>query len=212
MIFYVIGIVGISMVIMTGLFAWLLTSMDAAVANNKVVIEQQKERFKPEQTMGFEIAQNQDQTARFLDARKEAAKRAASLPRGGNMGIGRKGAEQLKTASKNLANDPISAFKIAEQQGWNGMGDFSAMQEAALGGTAVAQTVVKRVRRKLVPGKDYQITPFTDAMSLEEKRKTRVANAKNKYVAMEALKASGDLYTDDAPAVSYTHLTLPTIA
>ena len=78
-VFTVIGIVGISMVIMTALMAFVFFRLDNAVVQNNADIAAQKDRYKPNLTMGFDISQNEDEKARFRDARQEAAKRAASV-------------------------------------------------------------------------------------------------------------------------------------
>ncbi|MEM9777664.1 MAG: hypothetical protein AAF902_24010, partial [Chloroflexota bacterium] len=83
-IFTVIGFILFGMVLFTGLFALMITRLDAAVAQNTIDIEVEKERYKPDATLGFKIEQDADKTVQFRDARLEAAKRAASLGRGAN--------------------------------------------------------------------------------------------------------------------------------
>ncbi len=192
-LFTVIGLVGIGMVIFTGLFALLISRLDAAVTQNNIDIEAGKKRFRPAATHGFKIAQDGDSTLQFLDARQEAAKAAVRKQRGGNLRIGRKGAEMLKTASEDLSNDPVSAYKIATTQGWNGLGEFAKAQAAAIGATAapVAAAGAKMVKRKLVPGKDFEVIEITAGMSGPERRTARASNGKAKYAAYKAAKASG---------------------
>ena len=205
-IFTVIGFVGIGMVLFTGLFAFAISRLDAAVAQNQIDIEAGKNQFKPASTFGFNISQDADKVVQFRDAREEAARKAVKVPRGGNMRIGRKGAELLKTTSENLENDPVSAFKIAEVQGWKGLGEFAKLQAAAIGAAAapvVAAGTTKTVKRKLVPGKDYEVVAITDSMSKTEKRAARIANGKAKYAAYKALKESGqDMVVEAAPVAA----------
>ena len=194
-IFTVIGFVGIGMVLFTGLFALMISRLDAAVVQNKVDIESTKNQFKPNSTLGFNISQEADKAVQFRDAREEAARQAVKLQRGANMRIGRKGAEKLQTTSENLKNDPVSAFKIAEVQGWKDIGEFAKAQAAAIGAAAApvaaAAGATKTVKRKLIPGKDYEAVAITDGMSKVEKRAARIANGKAKYAAYKALKESG---------------------
>ncbi len=194
-LFTVIGIVGVGMVIFTGLFALLVTRLDAAVIQNHEDMEAGKTRYRPANTMGFKIAQDADKTEQFLDARQEAAKAAARSTRGSNMRIGRKGAEHGKTTSDELAIDPISAFKIASIQGWKDLGEFAKAQASAIGGSAApvaaAASGAKMVKRKLVPGKDFEVIEITAGMSGPERRTARATNGKAKYAAYKAAKASG---------------------
>lgn len=203
-IFTVIGFILFGMVLFTGLFALLVSRLDAAVAQNTIDVEAGKKRYKPKTTLGFNIAQDGDKTVQFRDARQEAAKRAAGLGRGANMRIGRQGAEHGKTTSDELIIDPVSAFKIAEVQGWKDIGEFAKAQSSAIGAGAAPVAAVatgKVVKRKLVAGKDYEVIEITDSMSGAEKRSARASNGKAKYAAYKALKESGaDMVMEAAPA------------
>ncbi len=205
-LFTVIGLVGVGMVIFTGLFALLVTRLDAAVIQNNEDMDAGKTRYRPANTMGFNIAQDADKTGQFLDARQEAAKAAARSARGSNMRIGRKGAEHGKTASDELTIDPISAFKIATTQGWKGLGDFAKAQASAVGASAApvaAAGATKMVKRKLVPGKDFEVIEITAGMSGPERRSARASNGKAKYAAYKAAKASGaDMAVAAAPVAA----------
>lgn len=190
-VFTVIGIVGISMAVLVLIISATMYSLSRAVTNAYTEVEQNQNKYRPAVTLGHKIAPNDDSQMQFKQARQEAAKRAAALPRGANMRIGR-GKEEIDTASDNLKNDPISSFKIAQVQGWNGLGQFGKMQAAASSAPAQAQTgVVKQVKRTLVAGQDYPFTEITDSMSPVEKRQARIANAKAKSAAYKALKESG---------------------
>ncbi|MFT5195267.1 MAG: hypothetical protein ACI85U_002286 [Candidatus Promineifilaceae bacterium] len=206
-IFTIIGIVGIGMVTFTALFALMISRLDAAVVQSKVDVEAGKKQFRPASTFGFKISQDEDSAVQFRDARHEAARQAVKLPRGANMRIGRKGAETLQTASENLKNDPVSAFKISETQGWGGLGEFAKLQTAASGAVAApvaAAGATKTVKRKLIAGKDYEAVVVTASMSGLEKRAARIANGKAKYAAYKVLKESGQdmVVTTAAPVAA----------
>lgn len=212
-IFTVIGIVGVGMVIFTGLFALLVTRLDSAVIQNNEDMAAGKTRYRPANTMGFNIAQDADTTGQFLDARQEAAKAAARSTRGSNMRIGRKGAEHGKTASDELSIDPVSAYKISTTQGWKGLGDFAKAQASAVGATAApvaAAGGAKMVKRKLVPGKDFEVIEITAGMSGPERRTARATNGKAKYAAYKAAKASGaDMAVAEAAPVAAAAVAAP---
>lgn len=192
-VFTVIGIVGVLTAILTLLFAFAIYRLDAAVAENKVEIESSGQRYRPAQTGGFKIPVGEDKVVQFKEARVEAARRAAQLPRGANMRIGRQGAENITTASEELSKDPVSALKIAETQGWQGLGEFERYQNAATATSAapVAATGGPVVKRNLVAGKDYEVIPVSASMSGPERRTARIANAKAKAAAYRAMKAGG---------------------
>ncbi|MEZ4593026.1 MAG: hypothetical protein R3D55_18060 [Chloroflexota bacterium] len=125
-------------------------------------------------------------------ARLEAARKAASLPRGANMRIGRKGQSNLRTAGAALDEDPLTAVRIAIHHGWDGARTGAVPAVAAPAAAAApAAGAAPAGKIKLVPGKDYEFTPITDSMSPDEKRKARIANAKAKSAAMKAAKAAG---------------------
>ncbi len=117
-VFTVIGIIGISMAILVFIISAVMYSLSRAVTNAYAEIEQEQTKYKPAVTLGHKIAPNADQQLQFKQAREAAAKRAAALPRGANMKIGR-GNDKIETASDNLKIDPITSFKIAQHQGWS---------------------------------------------------------------------------------------------
>ena len=189
-VFTVMGIVGISVALFTLIIAGLMYYLSRAVTVAYAEVEQEKKKYRPATTMGYRISPIDDPNAQFKQAREEAAKRAAALPRGGNMGVGQGGT--LQTASKDLKQDPISAFKIAQTQGWTGLGEMDKYQTAAASAPTAAPTAAgPRVKRKLVPGTDYPVVEITAGMDPVERRRARIANAKAKSAAMKALKASG---------------------
>jgi hypothetical protein len=189
-VFTVIGIVGLSVALLGLGLAKLMYSLSRAITVAYAEAEDEKKKFRPAATMGYRIAPTDAPDTQFKQAREEAAKRAAAQPRGGNMGVGKGGS--LQTASKKLAQDPVSAFKIAQVQGWTGLGEMDKYQSAAASApTAAPSAAGPRVKKKLVPGQDYPVTNITAGMDPAEVRRIRIANAKAKAAAMKALKASG---------------------
>jgi hypothetical protein len=184
------GIVGISVALFTLIIAGSMYYLSRAVTVAYAEVDQEKKKYRPATTLGYRISPTDDPNAQFKQAREEAAKRAAALPRGGNMGVGHGGT--LQTASKDLKQDPISAYKIAQTQGWTGLGEMDKYQtDAASAPTAAPTAAGPRVKRKLVPGTDYPVVAIPDGMDPAERRQARIANAKAKSAAMKALKASG---------------------
>lgn len=189
-VFTVIGIIGISMAVLTMVIAGLMYYLSRAVTVAYEEVSQEKTRFRPTTTMGYQISPTADPDTQFQQARVEAAKRAAALPRGGNVITGQ---GELRTASTNLQADPISAYKIAQFQGWNGLGQMAKyQQDAASAPAAVSTSAAPRVKKTLVAGQDYPVIEITAGMDPAEKRRARIANAKAKSAAMKALKASGN--------------------
>ncbi len=114
------------------LFGLLLTFVMArlstmVVANSAEVEAQQKERkaVNPKLTGGHPIQPSTDVTEQLEQARKLAAKRAAALPRGANLGIGRlettDARADKKVASLGTTTDPMTAVRIAEFHTWKGL-------------------------------------------------------------------------------------------
>ncbi len=168
---------------------------DKAVAVNAAEVEENEKAYNPAMTMGYEVKVQVDPDEQVHEARKLAAKKAAALPRGANMRIGRLGSSTLQTAGAAVKEDPFTAAKIAEFHGWDG-----AAQGIPAGGVPAAGAVAAPVaapaaagggKIKLVPGKDYPFIEITDDMDPAEKRKARIANSKAKSAAMKAAKAAG---------------------
>ncbi len=148
--------------------------------------------IQPSVTFGHEIPVDADIEVQRREARKEAAKRAARLPRGANLGIGKMKAGDLSTSFDGLAEDPISAVRMAQFHGWAGL----------KAGTKAPVTAVKTQDKKgpseavppvtsgddLVPGKDYPVIEISEEMSPAEKRKALIANAKAKSAAVKKAK------------------------
>lgn len=205
-VFVFAGILGISMVVTTLIIAGVMLTLSKAVTNNNLALESSKTRYKQNVTKGHKITVTGDKEEQVKEAQREAARRAAALPRGANMNIGRLGEETLQTASQNLENDPLTAVKIAQFQGWQGLGEFNKVRDSAAtqtGPTAVSKAG-PQVKRKLVAGKDYDVIEITDSMDPAEKRKARIANAKSKSAAYKALKQSGQDMVAAAPTAAST--------
>lgn len=175
-----------------GLFAWLFTRVDTVVTDTKEEIVQEQKAYNPAVTMGHEIKVDADYATQLKEARREAARAAAALPRGGNFGIGRLGDPQITTASKGLADDPMTAVRIAHFHGWDGarIGIPAGGVPVAAAPAAVAAATATATEIELVPGRDYEVIEITDDMSPEDVRKARVANAKAQSAAMKAAKAA----------------------
>ena len=169
--------------------ASLFVYLSRLVTINNAELEAATTGYNERATLGHRIKQNADMEAQLKEARILAAQRAAALPRGANMRIGRAGQSNLRTSSKGLEKDPISAVKIAQYHTWQGAA--TGPVAAAAAPVAVATGPVTQVKRKLEPGKDFAFTPVTAGMSGPERRQTRIANSKAKSAAYKALKASG---------------------
>jgi hypothetical protein len=178
-------------ILLGGLFAWGSTTFATAVDRTKEVVENKDKGYNPAVTFGHNVKVNADPDEMLKQARLEAARKAASLPRGANMRIGRKGQSNLRTAGSALDEDPMTAVRIAMHHGWDGARTGAVAAVAAPVATAAAGAAAPTGKIKLVPGKDYEFTKITDGMAPEEKRKARIANSKAKSAAYKAAKAAG---------------------
>lgn len=176
------------------LIAFLFTRLDRAVDTNKETIELQDKGYNPGMTMGYAIDTLATADEQVEEARKQAAKQAAALPRGANMRIGWSAEPGGKSASVGVPHDPWTAAKIAEFHGWE-----AARTGIPAGGAAVAPVAAAVAAPaaagpvELVPGKDYPVIEITDDMPADEVRKARIANAKAKSAALKAAKAAGTM-------------------
>lgn len=190
MLIFVIAVVIVVVTIVAGMIlAAGSAQLDGAVKQTQLAISNKDEGYNLSVTLGHRIPVEADLEVQLKEARLLAAKRAAALPRGANMGIGRLGNPLLKSAGRGLESDPQTAVKIAAFHGWDGA--KSGVVVAAPVAAPVAAVGVSDGSVKLVPGKDYPVTEITDGMSPAEKRKARIANAKAKSAAMKAAKAAG---------------------
>ncbi|GAB4151411.1 MAG: hypothetical protein Fur0021_15290 [Candidatus Promineifilaceae bacterium] len=169
--------------------------------------EQEKSSYNPALTRGHKIPVTADVETQLKHARLIAARQAAALPRWGNMKIqGRNAVTKAPSAFKGVAQDPLTAVKIAEFHTWQGVrtGPATAQAAAAPGAAVVAAAPAPAAVKDpddLVAGVDYPFIEITDAMSPEEVRKARIANSKARSAAVKALKEAGTA-TTAAPAAT----------
>lgn len=193
------------------LFAFLFSRLDHAVVKNYAAIEVQEKSYNPALTMGYDINSQAPADEQVSEARKEAAKMAAALPRGANSRIGYSDEPGGKSASTGLEHDPWTATKIAEFHGWDGVQTGIPAGGVPVAPVAAPVAAAPAGKIELVPGKDYAVIEITDDMSPDEKRKARIANSKAKSAAMKAAKAAGVTAVAAAPAaVSVAAAAAPT--
>jgi Arc/MetJ family transcription regulator len=178
-------------IVLGAILAIAVSRFDRVVVENNEVIEQTDRQYNPSLTLGYKLNITAAPEEQFVEARRLAAAKAAAQPRGANMRIGRKGAENLMTAHDGVAEDPMTAVKIARFHGWDGaraglpaagVPQQPAAAQPAAGAPAAAPAVT-------VPEPEY--IKITDDMSADEVRKARIANAKAKSAYNKALKAAG---------------------
>lgn len=195
-IFTMLTLIAVLTLLLAAGLAWVMVNLSNVVTENEAQIEREEKVRKsvnPKNTAGHAIATSADYSQQLKDARKLAAKIAASKKRGANVGIGRLGTTDAradkKHTTKGLTEDPLSALKIAKHHSWNGLEVVKAAPVAA-GPGAAGVGAVKTVKRKLVPGKDFQWVEFK-GLTGAEKRQAIIANGKAKYAAYKAAKAAG---------------------
>jgi len=184
----------IFLVLLAGmLLAFLFTRMSHAVTDVQAEMASEERAYNPGVTLGHRIKVESDYEEQLKQARLEAAKAAAALPRGGNYGIGRDGQSMLSTAGKNIDKDPITAVRIARFHGWDGARSGAPSASASNGGAAPA-AAAPAVAVASAPAAPAIAPPvlieITSSMSPEEVRKARVANAKAQSAYNKALKAA----------------------
>lgn len=187
---------------MGALFAFLFSRLDHAVVNNYAAIDVQEKSYNPALTMGYDINSQAPADEQVSEARKEAAKMAAALPRGANSRIGYSDEPGGKSASSGLDHDPWTATKIAEFHGWDGVQTGIPAGGVPVAPVAAPVAAAPAGKIELIPGKDYAVIEITDDMSPDEKRKARIANSKAKSAAMKAAKAAGVTAVAAAPAAA----------
>lgn len=178
-------------VLLGGVLAWLVAGADGQVTATKLQIEEKDKAYNPIVTLGHKIKAQASKEMQLLEARRLAAKKAAQTARGANMRIGQNSQALPVTAGKAeaLADDPLTAVRIAAYHGWDGAKMGAVIMENAPKAAGGAGSSISRI--KLTPGKDYAKIDITDSMSLAEKRKARIANAKARSAAIKAAKAAG---------------------
>jgi hypothetical protein len=207
MIFFIACLVVILTVLLGGLIAWITAGMDTRVNQTRTEVEAKGKGYNAAVTFGHKIKPQATLEDQQKEARQLAAQKAASQPRGANMKIGRLGQANLQTAGqvKSLENDPVTAVRIAEHHGWDGAktGAVVAAPVATAAPVAGAQAAPAG-QVSLTAGVDYAEIKITDAMSPEEIRKARIANAKAKSAATKSAKAAGGAVAEAPVAVAGT--------
>jgi Arc/MetJ family transcription regulator len=171
------------------LLAFVFSRMDQTVTGTRVAMAAEERAYNPSLTLGHRIKAQADYDEQLRQARLEAAKTAAALPRGRNNRIGRAGQSTLSTAGKSLEDDPMTSVRIARFHGWDGA-RAGAPSVGALAASGVAPAVAGApgvAAAGIAPPRLIEITP---AMAPEEVRKARIANAKAESAYNKALKAA----------------------
>jgi len=194
----------IFLVLLAGIaLTFLFTRMSHAVTNTQAEMAAEERAYNPGVTIGHRIKVESDFEEQLKQARVEAAKTAASLPRGGNMRIGRDGKSTLSTAGKSTAKDPMTAVRIARFHGWDGARLGIPPSNIPAGGVApavaAATGAVAPAAVGIAPPKLIEIT---DDMPPEEVRKARIANAKAQSAYNKALKEASAGAPAAAPAAA----------
>lgn len=196
MTFLIIAVVVFLVILFGVLMAFLFPRLDVAVTETRTALEKEEKSYNSAVTLGHKIKVQADYEEQLDQARLVAAKRAAALPRGGNLRIGRLGQSTLKTASEGLVNDAQTTVRIARFHGWDGArtgspaGGVATAPVAVAGASAAVAAPAAAQAIELVPGRDYPVIELTDAMSPDDRRKATIANAKVKSAAMKAAKAA----------------------
>lgn len=203
-VFTIVGIVGVLVIILGVGLAFLFVWLSRTVTSSQLSFESEKSSVNPSLTLGHEIPVGANMSEQLAAARRLAARKAASLPRGANMRIGRLGNTNLRTAGEAIDQDPFTAVKIATFHTWQG-----AKSGPPLGGAEQQATVARQAARPattkkpedLVPGVDYPFIEVTDDMPADEVRRARIANARARSAAVKALKGqAAEAPAEGAPA------------
>lgn len=190
----------IAAVVVTGAFlAAIIVWFSNVVTLERVASTKEKESYNSSVTLGHRIPIDVDPESQLKAAKKEAAKRAAAMPRGANMRIGQLSGDEQPTTYDGLDQDPISAVKIAMFHGWDGVRIGAKAEPQAKESVKPAAAAIASVKSAddLVPGVDYPYIETTDDMKPAEIRKARIANAKARAAAAKALKEQA---APDTPA------------
>jgi hypothetical protein len=187
------SIVVIITLLLGALLAVIVRVFSRSVTEEQLAVEAEKNSINQSLTMGLEIPANAEFSDQLRAARNLAARQAARMPRGSNLGIGKIGPENQPTALDGVKSDPVTAVKIAKFHGWQLL--QTGAQVAAATETATKKAPARAVEPEksvddLEPGVDYPFIEITEDMSPAEIRKARIANAKAKSAAVKALKAA----------------------
>lgn len=178
-----------AVVIIGALLAAIIVWFSKVVSSEQKASVKEKESYNPSITLGHRIPVDAEPYTQLKAAKREAAKRAAAMPRGANMRIGQLNGGEQPTAHDGIEQDPISAVKIAMFHGWDGVRVGSKAEPQTKESVKPAAEAVAPVKSadELVPGVDYPYIETTDDMKPAEIRKARIANAKAKAAAVKAL-------------------------
>jgi hypothetical protein len=200
----VTSLVVIGVVIVGGLIAFLFFQLSNLVRKEQFAMEMDRNRYNQALTVGHQITVDADVEKQLEEAKIIAAKKAASLPRGGNVRIGSYGTGAQPTASDGLDSDPVSAVKIAQYHTWQGLAPGASTAAPSVKPTLAPTQTAPSLKSAghLVPGKDFPVIEITDDMAPAEIRKARIANAKAKSAAIKAQKT-----TESAAPVQATQQT-----
>ncbi len=190
------SIVVVITLLIGALLAIIVRAFSRAVTNEQLAIEAEKNSINQSLTMGFDIPVNAEFADQLKVARELAARQAARMPRGSNLGIGKLGTENQPTAFDGVKSDPLTAVKIAHFHGWQLLhtgAKVDATPEAVAKKAPTRAAEPEKSADDLVPGVDYSFIEITEDMSPAEKRKARIANAKAKSAAMKAYKQAGSV-------------------
>lgn len=190
-----LGVLAIGLLIMA-----LVVRFSRAVVENQAEIDRltkEKKTVNPQATGGYPIAATAPVEDQLQQALQLAAKRAAALPRGANVGIQRAGLTDArankKYASRGVADDPLTAVKIAQFHTWKGL-TYTPPSAAPAPTRPAAPTARPSARPAAAPAPAapaVTLIEITDDMSPAEKRKAIIANAKAQSAAAKAAKSVG---------------------
>ena len=172
------------------LLAFLFTRLDKTVVTTRADMVAEERAYSPGVTLGHRIKPESDYEEQLKQARLEAAKKAAATPRGANSKIGSGGESTLATAGKSVATDPQTAVRIARFHGWDGARTGIPAGGVPVAAVAPAATAVTQAAPQAVSVPAPSLIAITDAMTPEEVRKARIANAKAEAAYNKALKGA----------------------
>jgi hypothetical protein len=203
------------MVALGALLAGVMMIFSRAVTGQAAAIEAEKSQYNPSVTKGHKIPVAAEFDDQLKAARRLAAKYAAAVQRGANLGIGSVGQRAQPTSFDGTDRDPVTAVRIAQFHGWRILktGAAAAMASTApAAAPAQASAAAPSATAELVPGRDFPYIEVTETMDPAEVRKARIANAKAKAAAEKARKevAGGPVGAPgDVPAQMARELPLP---
>jgi hypothetical protein len=205
----------IFLVLLAGmLLAFLFSRLDKTVVTTRATMVAEERMYNPAVTLGHKIKVDADYEDQLKQARVEAARKAASLPRGANSRIGRAGHSTLSTAGRNTQNDPLTAVRIARFHGWDGARTGIPAGGVPAGGLAPAVSAAPAAAgtASAAPAgiAPPTLIPITPDMPPEEVRKARIANSKAEAAYNKALKAAAS--GAPAPAVAGAPAAAATVA